>query len=140
MARRGFLAAGRPKRGSAPKHGEWPRSRFTTGMFAAFAHRNFRLLWTGTVVTQNGQWMQQVALGWLILEITNSPTFLGLVGFARGVPMLFLALPAGVLADRVSRRKILMNAQGAAAVVALVLTLIVFADVVRPWQDRKSVV
>lgn len=103
-------------------------------MFAAFAHRNFRLLWTGTVVTQNGQWMQQVALGWLILEITNSPTFLGLVGFARGVPMLFLALPAGVLADRVSRRKILMNAQGAAAIVALVLTLIVFADVVRPWH------
>lgn len=103
-------------------------------MFSAFAHRNYRLLWTGTVITQTGQWMQQVALGWLILELTNSPAFLGVVGFARGLPMLFLALPAGVLADRVSRRLVLMSAQGAAAVVALALTLLVFTDYIQPWH------
>ena len=119
---------------SAPKRGEWPRSLFTRGIFASFQHRNYRLLWTGTVVTQNGQWMQQIALGWLILELTDSPAFLGFVGFARGLPMLFLALPAGVLADRISRRLILMSAQGAAAAVALLLTVLVFTDLIRPWH------
>lgn len=123
-----------PSGKQAPARGEWPRGRFTRGMFAAFAHRNYRLLWTGTVVTQNGQWMQQIALGWLILELTNSPAFLGLVGFARGLPMLFLALPAGVLADRVSRRSVMMFSQAAAAVVALALTVLVFADMIRPWH------
>jgi MFS family permease len=124
----------KPAQQPAPVRGEWPRGRFTRGMFSSFAYRNYLLLWTGTVVTQNGQWMQQIALGWLILELTDSPAFLGFVGFARGLPMLFLALPAGVLADRVSRRKIMMWAQGAAAIVALALTLLVFTDLVQAWH------
>ncbi|MEZ4572021.1 MAG: MFS transporter [Thermomicrobiales bacterium] len=49
-------------------------------MLASFAERNYRLLWTGTVVTQVGQWMQQVAIGWLVLELTDSASFLGIVG------------------------------------------------------------
>jgi MFS family permease len=103
-------------------------------MFSAFAYQNYRMLWVGTVITQNGQWMQQIALGWLILELTNSPAFLGFVGFARGLPMLFLALPAGVLADRVSRRKVMMYSQGAAAAVALALTILVFIGHIQPWH------
>lgn len=134
MARTGFSPRRRSRKQNAPERGEWPRSLFTRGIFQAFAFRNYRLLWTGTVVTQNGQWMQQIALGWLVLELTNSPAFLGTVGFARGLPMLFLALPAGELADRMSRRTILMAAQGAAAFVALVLTLLVFTDYIRAWH------
>ncbi len=134
MTRIGCSSVIRPKRRQAPGRGEWPKTRFTSGMFSAFAYRNFRLLWTGTVITQTGQWMQQVALGWLVLELTNSPAFLGVVGFARGLPMLFLALPAGVLADRVSRRTVLMSAQGAAAVVALALSVLVFTDYIQPWH------
>jgi len=75
-----------------------------------------------------------VAIGWLILELTNSPAYLGLVGFARGLPMLFLALPAGVLADRVDRRKLLMFFQAAGALVAVVLAALVLFDWVRPWH------
>lgn len=118
----------------ATPRGEWPAGRFTRGILAAFAHRNYRLLWTGTVVTQNGQWMQQIALGWLVLELTDSPAFLGYVGFARGIPMLFFSLPAGVLADRMSRKALMMLSQAAAAVVALVLTALVFLDIIEPWQ------
>ena len=134
MARFNTSQKNKPGQQEAPKRGEWPRSRFTRGMFSSFAYRNYVLLWTGTVITQNGQWMQQIALGWLVLELTNSPAFLGIVGFARGLPMLFLALPAGVLADRVSRRKIMMWAQGAAAIVALALTLLVFTDLIKAWH------
>ena len=103
-------------------------------MLASFAHRDYRLLWSGTVVTQLGQWMQQVAIGWLVLELTDSSTFLGLVGFARGLPMLLLALPAGVLADRIDRRILLMWFQAGGAFVAVALTALVFLDWIEPWH------
>ena len=122
------------KAAAPPLSGEWPRSLFTSGMLASFAQRDYRLLWSGTVITQMGQWMQQVALGWLVLELTDSPTYLGLVGFARGLPMLFLALPAGVLADRVDRRKLLMGFQAAGALVAIILATLVVFDWIRPWH------
>jgi MFS family permease len=103
-------------------------------MFAALAYRDYRLLWTGNVLTQTGQWMQQVATGWLVLELTDSPTYLGLVGFARGIPMLFMSLPAGVLADRVDRRVLLITTQVLAAALATLLAVLVATDLVRPWH------
>lgn len=103
-------------------------------MFTALRFRDYRLLWTGNVVTQTGQWMQQVALGWLVLDLTGSATYLGMVGFARGIPMLFMSLPAGVLADRVDRRKLLLVAQLAAALMALVLAVLVVTGLVQPWH------
>lgn len=124
----------RPRLHRPPRSGEWPRSLFTRGMLASFAERDYRLLWSGTVITQMGQWMQQVAIGWLVLDLTDSPAFLGLVGFARGLPMLFLALPAGVLADRVDRRKLLMVFQAVGALVAVVLAALVVFDSIKPWH------
>ena len=59
-----------------------------------------------------GNFMQQVAQGWLIYDLTGSPTWLGIVSFARGIPMLVLALPAGVLVDRFDRRKVLIIGPG----------------------------
>lgn len=111
-----------------------PASRFGQGMFAALAFRDYRLLWNSNVMTQTGQWMQQVATGWLMLELTDSPTWLGMVGFARGIPMLLMSLPAGVLADRVDRRKLLVTAQITAAILATILAVLVATDLVRPWH------
>ena len=111
-----------------------PVTRFGQGMFAALAYRDYRLLWNSNVLTQTGQWMQQVATGWLMLELTDSPTWLGLVGFARGIPMLLMSLPAGVLADRIDRRKLLVTAQITAAVLATILTILVATGYVRPWH------
>ncbi len=130
--RRFRLRSIRPR--TPPLRGEWPRSMLTNGMLASFAQRDYRLLWSGTVITQMGQWMQQVAIGWLVLDLTNSASFLGLVGFARGLPMLFLALPAGVLADRVDRRKLLMFFQAAGAFVAIALAALVIFDWIKPWH------
>ncbi len=111
-----------------------PATRFGQGMFAALAFRDYRLLWNSNVMTQTGQWMQQVATGWLMLELTDSPTWLGLVGFARGLPMLLMSLPAGVLADRVDRRKLLVSAQIIAAALATILAVLVATGLVRPWH------
>jgi MFS family permease len=113
---------------------EAPSTRFGNGMFAALAYRDYRLLWSGNMVTQTGRWMQEVATGWLMLELTDSPAWLGLVGFTRGLPMLLLSLPAGVLADRVDRRRLLVGAQALAAILATILAILVATDLVRPWH------
>src|SRR6478672_6664073 len=65
-----------------------------------FHSRAYRFLFVGTMLTMTGNFMQQVAQGWLIYDLTSSPTWLGVVSFARGIPMLILALVAGVVVDR----------------------------------------
>src|SRR3954454_15472214 len=61
---------------------------------------NFRLYWTGSFVSNFGTWMQSVAQGYLVYQLTGSTFMLGMVGFAQSIPFLFLALFGGVLADR----------------------------------------
>ena len=102
--------------------------------FRALGHRNFRLLWTGQLVSLTGRWMQSVAQGWLVLRLSDSPLALGFVGFCTFAPILLFALVAGVAADRVPRRKALMWTQGAAMLLALVLAALTWSDVVRVWQ------
>lgn len=95
---------------------------------------NYRLLWTGTLLTQTGSWMQQVAQGWLVLQLTNSPLALGMVGFVRGMPTLLLSLPGGVLVDRFDRRKLLVSLQFISAVLAAILALLVGSGHIQYWQ------
>src|SRR5438132_1655352 len=78
------------------------------GWFRALRHPEFRLFWTGNFISNIGSWMQNVAQGWLVLQLTNSPLWLGLVGFAQQVPALVFSLLGGVIADRASRRRLLM--------------------------------
>ena len=78
------------------------------GWFRALRHADFRLFWTGNFISNIGSWMQNVAQGWLVLQLTNSPFWLGLVGFAQQVPALIFSLLGGVIADRTSRRKLLL--------------------------------
>jgi MFS family permease len=79
----------------------------------ALRHRDFRLFWTGNFLSNIGTWMQNIAQGWLVLKLTNSAFWLGLVGFASSVPILFFALIGGVIADHVNKRKLLMITQSA---------------------------
>src|SRR2546426_620424 len=81
------------------------------GWFRALRHPEFRLFWTGNFISNIGSWMQNVAQGWLVLQLTNSPLWLGLVGFAQQVPALVFSLLGGVIADRASRRRLLMATQ-----------------------------
>jgi MFS family permease len=83
------------------------------------------LFWTGNFISNTGTWMHTVALGWLVLEMTNSPFLLGLAGFAQFIPILLFSLPGGVIADRVNRRVWLMVTHALMLLVALVLAVLV---------------
>ena len=84
-------------------------------------HRNFRLFWIGQTISLIGTWMQQVATGWLALELTNSAYMVGLVAAAGSIPILIFSLPAGVLADRSDKLRVVRIAQTLMLVEASVL-------------------
>jgi MFS family permease len=105
------------------------------GMFHTVkAYPVVRKLWIGTIATNTAFWMYQVALGWLALDLTDSPLFVGLAGFFFGIPMLILALPSGVVIDRFPRRNVLLTAQVALLIVAGVFAFMIYADLItRFW-------
>ncbi len=113
--------------------GPAPPSGLRKGL-SAFRHHNFRLFWFGQLVSLIGTWMQQVAQGWLVLELTDDPWALGLVAAAQFLPVIVLGLFAGVLADAVSKRKALIATQAAAMVLALVLAALVHFGRVEVWH------
>ena len=80
---------------------------------SALGHRDFRLFWAGNFLSNIGTWMQNIAQGWLVLQLTNSAFWLGMVGFASAIPILFFALIGGVIADHVNNRKLLLATQSA---------------------------
>lgn len=105
-----------------------------TRTFSALRHRNYRLYFTGQLISLVGTWMQNVAQGWLVYQLTGSPLYLGLVGFAASIPVLFLSLGAGVVIDRLPRRTILLATQTTAMLLAFILSALVFTNVVQPWH------
>lgn len=100
----------------------------------ALAVPEFRDFWIGSIVSNIGSWMQIVAQGWLILQLTNSAFYLGLVGLVRAVPALSITLVGGVLADRLDRRRVLLFTQTAFGLLALILGLLDAAGIVTIWQ------
>ena len=105
------------------------------GTFHAIVHhRQFRYLWTAGVITQLGQWFQSVAIGWLALNLTDSPSFVGQVGFASGVPILLLSFPAGAMLDRIDRRRTLLATQIAGAMLALGIAFVNWQGLIQPWH------
>jgi MFS family permease len=93
-------------------------------MFRSLYHRDFSLFWTGNFLSNIGTWMQNIALGWVILIATNSPFLLGLNGFLAQVPALVFSLPGGAIADRLDRRKLMLTTQSAMMLLALLLAIL----------------
>jgi MFS family permease len=87
-------------------------------------HRNYRIFFVGQLVSLAGSWMQNVALAWLVLELSGSPLAVGALVFWRFVPFTVFGLAAGVVADRVDSRKLVMATQGAALIVSVTLAVI----------------
>jgi MFS family permease len=94
------------------------------GWFRALRHADFRVFWTGNFISNVGSWMQNIAQGWLVFSLTGSPFWLGVVGFAQQAPILIFSLPAGVMADRFSRRKLLLLTQTVMMLLALALAVL----------------
>ncbi|MFL5684320.1 MAG: MFS transporter [Chloroflexota bacterium] len=99
-----------------------------------FQHRNFRLFFAGQAVSLVGTWMQQVAQAWLVLELTHDPIWLGIVAAAQFIPVMVLGLFAGVAADALPKRQVLIATQTAMMVLAAILAVLVIADVVEVWM------
>jgi MFS family permease len=97
-------------------------------------YRAFQMLLLGTLATNSAFWMYQVAVGWLALLTLNSPLFVGLTGFAGGIPLLILALPAGVIIDRFDRRAMLLLAQTGIMILAGLFALLVGTGRIAPWS------
>ena len=92
-------------------------------------HRNYRLFFTGQVVSLAGSWMQNIALAWLVIELSGSALAVGALAFCRFLPFLAFGLIAGVVVDRFDTRRLLAATQATAMVVSIVLAVVTIADV-----------
>jgi predicted MFS family arabinose efflux permease len=102
--------------------------------FSALRYRDFRLLWIGAFLSTTGTWMQTIAQGWLVLEMTNSPFLLGVDGFLATGPMIIFSLFGGVIADRIERRKIMLYSQYLQMTFAFILAALIWGGNVQVWH------
>lgn len=100
----------------------------------ALSHRNFRLFFTGQGISLVGTWMQNVGEGWLILTLTNSPFYVGLTAALSSIGVLLFSLYAGVVADRVDKRRVIIFMQLAFMLEAFTVSILVWTGVVTVWQ------
>jgi MFS family permease len=104
-------------------------------MFRALSHRNFRLFLAGAFLSNAGTWMQTVAQSWLVLQLTDSGTWLGVDTFVATAPGLALTLVGGVIADKLDRKRLLIYTQALAGLSALVLALLIWSERIR-WRGE----
>lgn len=109
------------------------------GMFRAFTHSGYTRLWGANCLLYTSRWMQMTLVAWLVLELTNSPWLVALVGFFGMVPTLALGLMGGVLADRANRQRLLLTTQSAGGAASLMLTLFLLTGVVQVWHAYLTV-
>ncbi len=102
--------------------------------FAAFQYRNYQLWFGGQLISLAGTWMQSIAQGWLVYEISHSEFALGLVSFAAAIPTLIITPFGGVVVDRVPKRTLLVVTQTFMMLLAFVLAALVFTNVVQVWH------
>jgi MFS family permease len=102
--------------------------------FAALRHRNFQLFVMGQLVSSVGTWMQIIAQGWLVYQLSKSELALGIVGFAAALPALVITLWGGVMVDRMPKRTMLVITQAASMLLAFILSALTFAGVVQVWH------
>src|SRR5437868_9621349 len=102
--------------------------------FAALKHPNFRLFFFGQLISLIGTWMQNTAQSWLIYDLTRSKLLLGMVAAVGSAPMLLFSTWGGSVADRVSKRTILLVTQTSMMVLAFVLAALVWTRWVEPWH------
>jgi MFS family permease len=102
--------------------------------FQSLRYRNYRFFFAGQAVSQTGSWMQRIALGWFILQLTHSPFDVGLMAFAQFTPYMLLGLFAGVLTDRLDARRTVLATQAAQLVTASALAWIALGGFAEPWM------
>src|SRR5215813_8282372 len=108
------------------------RSRLQT--FSSLRHLDFRYLAAGTFMMSAGQWIQQVTLGWLIYDLTGNSMLLGALNGLRALPFLVTGPMAGVAADRMDRKKLLLRTQWVLIATAVVMGALVASGLLQVWH------
>jgi MFS family permease len=102
--------------------------------FSSLYSRDYRLLWTGQVISFTGTWMHTTAQGWLVYSLTGSPLYLGLVSVASSLPVMLFTLYGGVIADRFRKRNLLLLTQAVSILPALAIGALASAGIITVWQ------
>jgi MFS family permease len=100
----------------------------------AFKSRNYRLFFTGYLISMTGNWLQQVAMGWLVYRLTGSAVLLGVVGFSGQIPVLFIAPLSGVLSDRWNKKYIILTTQTMSMIQAFAIAALVLTGNIQVWH------
>jgi len=108
--------------------------RFRPRIFASLRHTDYRYLWTGTLMMSTGQWVQQVTLGWLVYDLTGNSMLLGALNGLRALPFLVTGPMAGVAADRMDRRKLLLYTQWVLIITAILMGALVASPFLHVWH------
>jgi MFS family permease len=106
----------------------------TSRIFTAFESRDFRLMWAGACTSSIGTWMQKLAQSWLVFQLSGSAFMLGLDNFLGEIPIFLLALYAGVVADRMDRRRLLVGSQLLQMICAFTLAVLIGLGRVEVWH------
>tara|TARA_B100001123_G_scaffold158381_2_gene183139 strand:+ start:3715 stop:4998 length:1284 start_codon:yes stop_codon:yes gene_type:complete len=102
--------------------------------FHAFQIRPYRLLWTGNFLAYTSRWMQMTMLGWMVLELTDSPWLVALTGFFASAPLIILGLIGGMLADKLDRAKLLVSTQTITLVATLTMVFLLVFEKQQFWH------
>jgi MFS family permease len=102
--------------------------------FSALKHRNFRLFFSGQLISFTGTWMTTTAQGWLVYQLTGSKALLGLVAAAASAPMLFFATWGGWVADRYPKRSVIVVTQTCSMILSFAMAALVWSELVKPWH------
>lgn len=108
--------------------------RFHITTFSSLKHRDFRFMWGTTFFTAAGNWIQQVTLGWLVYHMTGNAFLTGAVSGVRALPFLFIGPLAGVVADRVDRKMLLIFNHVFLAALGLIFAIMIAANVLQIWE------
>src|SRR3972149_6716980 len=102
--------------------------------FVSLSYRDFRLVWSASMIHHLGEWMEMAGLLWFVQEMTGSTFLTSLMFFLRVVPMVVLSIPAGVIADRMSRRNLLIYSKGGTALLSVALAVLTLTGRVEYWH------
>jgi MFS family permease len=105
----------------------------STSILSPFRYRMFGLMWGAMVISNIGNWMHEIAAGWMMVEMTSSPLLVSLIQTASTLPVLLLTAFAGAIGDRIDRRKLLLSLQIFLSGVAVALALLVWFDALTPF-------
>ena len=105
-----------------------------SGNWRAFRHKNFRILFRANIIANIGSWIQRIAQAWLVLQLTQSGTYLGIITAVQMASFLLVILQGGAMADRFDKRKVLLITNLSFLITSLTLGLLVVTDNVRLWH------